>query len=318
MRQRETHTSQAPGDAGELSRAHEHLSLVLSATGVGVWERDIAADKVTWSAAFRAGYEAAVRGDGDCFAQEFRVVRGDGEVRWVYRRGQVHRGSDGRALSVLGVALDVTDRKEREARIRLLMSEVLHRSKNLLAVVQAIASQTARSTSSPTAFAEDFGARLKSLASSLDLLVRRDWRGVSVRDLVQSQLSHCCDPDGARVRLEGPDLLLSPPAAQYLGMALHELATNAEKHGAFAVPTGSVPIEWGLAGPSRERRFRMSWVESGGAPVEPPSTRGFGRLVIERMAAEALQGRATLAFAREGVRWVLDADAAAVVQGACG
>jgi two-component sensor histidine kinase len=137
------------------------------------------------------------------------------------------------------------------------MSEVLH-AQNLLAVVQAIASQTVRSTSSPIAFAEDFGARLKSLASSLDLLVRRDWRGVSVRDLVQSQLGHYCDPHGARVALEGPDLLLSPAAAQYLGMALHELSTNAVKHGAFAVSEGKVCIEWRLVGPRGERRFRMS------------------------------------------------------------
>jgi two-component sensor histidine kinase len=214
--------------------------------------------------------------------------------------------------------MDITERKEREERIRFLMSEVLHRSKNLLAVVQAIASQTVRSTSSPIAFAEDFGARLKSLASSLDLLVRRDWRGVSVRDLVQSQLGHYCDPHGARVALGGPDLLLSPAAAQNLGMALHELSTNAVKHGAFAAPEGRVRIEWKLMGPRRERRFRMSWVESGGALVEPPRTKGFGHLVIERMAAEALQGQVALEFARDGVRWAIEADAEAVVQGAGG
>src|SRR5260370_41842495 len=129
---------------GELGRALEQLSLVRSAAGVGVWDRDIAANKVIWSdtmhrlfglgreqfsgspdevlacvhpderAAFRAGYEAAVRGDGGSFAQEFRIVRGDGEVRWVYRRGQVRRGPDGRAHSVFGVALDVTERKQAE------------------------------------------------------------------------------------------------------------------------------------------------------------------------------------------------------------
>ena len=94
--------------------------------------------------------------------------------------------------------MDITERKEREAHIRFLMSEVSHRSKNLLAVVQAIASQTARSTSSPIDFADDFSARLKSLASSLDLLVQQDWRGVSVRGLVQSQLGHYGDPPARR------------------------------------------------------------------------------------------------------------------------
>src|SRR4029450_9960680 len=134
------------GDSGsdELRRAHERLSLALSATGLGVWERDFATDKMTWSdtmhrlfgrspeqfsgtpdgvlsfgppgdrAACREGYEAAVRGSGDFFEQEFRIVRPDGEVRWVFRRGQVHRAADGRVLSVLGVALDITERKAAE------------------------------------------------------------------------------------------------------------------------------------------------------------------------------------------------------------
>jgi PAS domain S-box-containing protein len=352
MQQADRHASQRRDDSGEhdsatrdLARALEQLSLVLSATGVGVWERDIAADKVTWSdtmhelfglgreqfsgspdevlgcvhpedrAVFRAGYEAAVRGDGDAFVQEFRIVRGDGEVRWVHRRGQVRREPDGRAHSVFGVVLDVTERKEREERIRFLMSEVLHRC--LLAVVQAIVSQTARSATSPLAFAEDFSGRLKSLAASLDLLVRQDWRGVSVRDLVQSQLGHYCDPHSAQVALDGPDLLLSPAAAQYLGMALHELSINAFKHGALATPAGRVRVKWMLAGVRRrERQFHISWEESGGSPVEPPSTKGFGYLVIERMAAQALQGRATLEFPRGGLRWVLEADVAATVRDA--
>jgi two-component sensor histidine kinase len=263
----------------------------------------------------RARREQAFQ-SGETYEDEFRVVRADGEVRWLYVRAQPLPTDN--PTHAYGVSMDITERKEREERIRFLMSEVLHRSKNLLAVVQAIAAQTARSTSSPIAFAEDFGARLKSLASSLDLLVRRDWRGVSVRDLVQSQLGHYCDPHGARVALDGPDLLLSPAAAQYLGMALHELSTNAEKHGAFAVPEGRVRIEWKLTGPRGERRFRMSWAESGGAPVEPPGAKGFGQLVIERMVAEALQGLVTLEFARQGVRWAIEADAESVVQGAGG
>ena len=329
----------------QLLRANSKSKLALLAGRMGTFEVELARQAVSWSdeiyaqvgidrstsiaaiqdvepfihpddrAAVRARREQAFQ-SGETYEDEFRVVRADGEVRWLYVRAQPLPTD--KPTHAYGVSMDITERKEREERIRFLMSEVLHRSKNLLAVVQAIASQTARSTSSPIAFAEDFGARLKSLASSLDLLVRRDWRGVSVRDLVQSQLGHYCDPHGARVALDGPDLLLSPAAAQYLGMALHELSTNAVKHGAFAVPEGKVCIEWKLTGPRRERRFRMSWVESGGAPVEPPDTKGFGQLVIERMAAEALQGQVTLEFAREGVRWALDADAEAVVQGAGG
>jgi PAS domain S-box-containing protein len=329
---------------GELDRALEQLSLVLSVTGVGVWERDLASNRVTWSdtmhrlfgvgreqlsgspdevldcvhpddrAAFRGAYESAVRGDGDSFSQEFRILRSDGEVRWVYRRGQVRRASDGHAISIIGVAIDVTERKEREARIRLLMQEVLHRSKNLLTIVQAIASQSAHSTGSPAAFAEDFGARLASLAASLDLLVRKDWRGVSVRELVQSQLRQYCGPQALRVELAGSELVLCPVATQYLGMALHELATNAEKHGALADPAGRVRVEWDLEGQAGERRFRISWTESGAASVKPPAIKRFGHLVIERLAAEALQASSILEFTRDGLRWTLEADAQAAIQ----
>jgi PAS domain S-box-containing protein len=329
----------------QLLRANSKSKLALLAGRMGTFEVELARQAVSWSdeiyaqvgidrstsiaaiqdvepfihaddrAAVRARREQAFE-TGETYEDEFRVVRADGEVRWLYVRAQPLPAEN--PTHAYGVSMDITERKEREERIRFLMSEVLHRSKNLLAVVQAIASQTVRSTSSPIAFAEDFGARLKSLASSLDLLVRRDWRGVSVRDLVQSQLGHYSDPHGARVALGGPDLLLSPAAAQNLGMALHELSTNAVKHGAFAVPRGRVRIEWKLMGPRRQRRFRMSWVESGGAPVEPPHTKGFGHLVIERMAAEALQGQVTLEFARDGVRWAIETDAETVVRGAGG
>jgi two-component sensor histidine kinase len=133
-------------------------------------------------------------------------------------------------------------------------------------------------------------------------------------DLVRSQVGHYGEPGGGRVEMSGPDLLLTPVAAQYLGMALHELATNAAKYGALLVPTGKVRIEWRLAGPTDARRLQMSWVESGGAPVSPPKSAGFGRLVVERMAAEALQGEVTLEFPREGLRWFLDADATAAIK----
>jgi PAS domain S-box-containing protein len=329
----------------QLLRANSKSKLALLAGRMGTFEVELARQAVSWSdeiyaqvgidrstsiaaiqdvepfihpedrAAVRARREQAFQ-SGEAYEDEFRVVRADGEVRWLYVRAQPLPTDN--PTHAYGVSMDVTERKEREARIRFLMSEVLHRSKNLLAVVQAIASQTARTTSSPIAFAEDFGARLKSLASSLDLLVRRDWRGVSMRDLVQSQLGLYCEPRGKRVGMEGPDFLLSPVAAQYLGMALHELSTNATKHGALAAPAGRVRIEWRLTGQRRERRFHLSWVESGGGPVEPPSTKGFGHLVIERMAAEALQGQVMLEFARAGVRWTLEADAAVAVKGAGG
>ena len=114
--------------------------------------------------------------------------------------------------------------------------------------------------------------------------------------------------------MEGPQLLLSPLAAQYLGMALHELSTNAVKYGALSAPAGKVGIAWRVEGARGKRRLHFSWLESCGPPVAPPTEKGFGHMVIERMAAEALQGQVKLEFPREGLRWHLDADAAAAIK----
>ncbi len=325
----------------QVLQINNQRKLALLAGRMGTFEVDLARQAITWSDeiyaqvgidrstpiateqdiarfihpddrdAALARRRAAYR-TGEAYENEFRIVRRDGQVRWVYVRAQPLPA--GNPTHVYGVSMDITERKEREAHIRFLMSEVSHRSKNLLAVVQAIASQTARSTGSPLEFAGDFSARLKSLASSLDLLVSQDWRGVPAMGLVQSQLGHYGEPGGGRVEMSGPDVLLTPVAAQYLGMALHELSTNAVKYGALSVPSGRIRIEWRLAGPSDARRFQMSWVESGGAPVSPPTATGFGRMVIERMAAEALQGQVQLEFPEDGLRWYLDADAGAAIK----
>jgi len=325
-----------------LLQTNNQRKLALLAGRMGTFEVDVERDAITWSdelyeqvgvnpgkstattmdeieafihpddrKAVRARRDEAYR-LGEPYENEFRVVRPDGEVRWLYVRAQPL--PTGQPTRVYGVSMDVTERKEREAQIRFLMSEVSHRAKNLLAVVQAIAAQTARTTANPVDFATAFGARLKSLAASLDLLVREDWRGVSARELVQSQLGHYGELIGRQVELAGPDLLVSPMAAQYLGMALHELATNAAKYGALSRLTGKIVVAWSLAGAGTARRFQMSWVESGGPPVSPPERTGFGRLVTERMAAEALQGHVQLDYPPAGIRWALDADASVVVR----
>lgn len=325
-----------------LLRTNNQRELALTAGRMGTFEVDLDRGWITWSdeiyeqvgavktkprmtardieafvhpddrEAMRARREEAYR-TGQTYENEFRIVRPDGEVRWLYVRAEALANA-GKPSRAYGVSMDITERKEREAHIRFLMSEVSHRSKNLLAVVQAIASQTARATSSPVDFATDFGARLKSLAASLDLLVREEWRGVSLKELIESQLGHYGDLQARRVEMAGPHLTLSPLAAQYLGMALHELSTNAVKYGALSVPAGKVSIAWKLEGGRGKRRLSLSWLESGGPPVTPPEQKGFGRLVIERMAAEALQGQVTLEFPREGLVWRLEADAAAAVK----
>ena len=329
----------------QVLKSSNQRKLALAAGGMGTFEVDIGRESTTWSDEVYSQFgidrsvpiatdddiarfihpedrdaalmrRAEAHRSGEAYEDEFRIVRRDGQVRWLYVRAQPQPASD--PTHVHGVSMDITERKQREAHIRFLMSEVLHRSRNLLAVVQAMASQTARSTRAPLEFAGDFSNRLKGLAASLDLLVSQDWRGVPAMDLVRSQLGYYGEPGGRQVEMQGPNLLFTPAAAQYLGMALHELATNAVKHGALSVPSGKVRIEWRLEGARNARRFHMSWVESGGAPVGPPEATGFGRLVIERMVAEALQGRVTLDFARGGLCWHLDADAVVAIRDAGG
>jgi two-component sensor histidine kinase len=154
----------------------------------------------------------------------------------------------------IGVVRDVTERKRADQRAKLLIAEVNHRAKNLLAVVQAVARQTANKAE-PRLFAKDFGERIAGLAASHDLLVRSEWQGVDIGDLARSQLVHFADLIGRRIHLEGPKVQITPAAAQALGMALHELATNAGKYGALSNAEGSVRVAWSIHSDHNRQSF---------------------------------------------------------------
>jgi PAS domain S-box-containing protein len=163
---------------------------------------------------------------------QFRLRRGNGKVRWVETQGLAHLEGEGRerlVVSFIGTVQDITERKEREEREHLLMREVNHRAKNMLSLVQAIARQTA--TRNPEDFVERFSERIQALSANQELLVRNEWRGVEIEDLVRAQLSHFVDLIGSRIVVDGPKLRLKAAGAQAIGLALHELATNAGKYG---------------------------------------------------------------------------------------
>jgi PAS domain S-box-containing protein len=207
--------------------------------------------------------------------------------------------------SIVGLscaAVDITERKEGEAHLRLLMRELTHRSKNLLAVIQAMARQTARHVGSIDAFLTQFGARLQALATSHDLLVQESWYGVSLYELVRSQLGHYFDRVGTQVSLDGPTVVLKPEAAQSLGLALHELATNAAKYGALSVPGGHVAIRWRRMPAVEGHGVEICWNEESGPKVKAPKQRGFGSMVIEQNLTRALDAEVTLDFQPTGLR----------------
>jgi PAS domain S-box-containing protein len=240
-------------------------------------------------------------------AHEYRVQRRDGEVRWVEVHGLAYFGSAGRerrAASIVGTAQDVTERKQREEQVYLLMREVSHRAKNMLSVVDAIAHQTA--TKNPQDFVERFSERIQALAANQDLLVRSDWNGVEIDDLVHAQLAHFADLIGSRIAVHGPTLRLNAASAQAIGLALHELTTNAGKYGALSTDTGRVDVCWESDGDT----FIMSWTERDGPPVAPPERRGFGTIVMETMAERSVDGAVDVDYAPSGVTWRLTCPAA--------
>jgi PAS domain S-box-containing protein len=194
---------------------------------------------------------------------------------------------------------DITERKRAEEQVRLLMREMNHRAKNMFSVVDAIAHQTA--TRNPEDFIERFSERIQSLSANQELLVQNEWNGVDIGALVRAQLAHFADLIGSRIIAQGPMLRLKAVGAQAIGMALHELATNAGKYGALSSETGRVDIRWGTDGDT----FTMDWVEREGPPVSAPTQRGFGTIVMEAMMERSLDGTVALDYAPSGVTWRL-------------
>jgi PAS domain S-box-containing protein len=228
-----------------------------------------------------------------------RYVRKDGGPLWIHKHVSLLRDAAGRPAHTIELITDLSERKRHEDDFQLLMREVNHRAKNMLSVVDAIAHQIAAKNSED--FVERFTERLKALSANQDLLVRNEWRGVDVDDLIRGQLAHFDDLMGSRVVLHGPKLRLQASSAQVIGLALHELATNAGKYGALSTDRGRVDICWG----ADSGTFTMSWTERKGPPMRPPERRGFGTTVMERMAERSLGGTVDLCYAASGVTWRL-------------
>jgi two-component sensor histidine kinase len=196
-----------------------------------------------------------------------------------------------------GVSLDVTERKRAEERQKLLVNELNHRVKNTLVSVQSIASQTLRTTDTPEAFRDAFEGRIMALSHTHNLLTEQNWEGVSLREIFDFELEAFAARD--RIVFDyAHDLQLSPKATVALGMAVHELATNALKYGALSVPEGSVRVVWALESEDAggEPRLRLTWTERGGPPVAPPTRHGFGARLLEKGLAGELSAQVSLAY----------------------
>jgi two-component sensor histidine kinase len=198
---------------------------------------------------------------------------------------------------------------QRSEHMGVLVGELAHRSKNLLAVVAAMASQTARQSGNVAEFQSRFGERLQGLASAQNLLVGQEWRGADLRELIVAQLKPFVDAENSRLTIEGASLFLKPEAVQHLGMAFHELATNASKHGALSTPEGRIAVAWRVARDDKREVFTLGWRESGGPQVRHSEHKGFGHVVLDQVVPQALGGTVAENFAEQGYRWELSAPA---------
>jgi PAS domain S-box-containing protein len=239
------------------------------------------------------------------FVSEFRITRADNnEVRWIEARSTASYDAGGRPLSLAGVSIDVTERKHSEDHQALLISELDHRVKNVLACVTAIAQHASESSRSRDDFLEALNGRIRSLANTHILLSQSRWHGVDLAELVRTELAPC----GNRSTLiEGPSLTVVAEAAQTVAMVFHELATNAAKYGALSNYGGQVSVVWRWrSNGSKCRGLELEWRETGGPPVGTPHSSGHGTSVIRDLIPYELGGTVDYVLAPDGVRCKLE------------
>jgi PAS domain S-box-containing protein len=255
----------------------------------------------------RATAEAWLRASeaGVPYEMEHRLFAIGKGYAWHLSRASPLLDAQGRVVRWYGTTTDIDDQKQREENVRDLLAEVNHRSRNLLAVAQAIARCGVATAKTVHEFEQRYSDRLLGLSASQDLLTNRNWRGVPLEALVQAQVALPSDGREKRFASEGPSVLLSPNATQTLGLALHELCNNALKHGALSNDVGKVSLVWRIDESGAEPNFEMTWRERGGPPVNPRPISGFGSVVLERLTAAGLNASSTLSFGAEGSTWRL-------------
>ncbi len=230
--------------------------------------------------------------------------RKDGQLIHVSLTISPIRGKGGQIVGASKIARDITERVRAGETQRLLMREVNHRSKNLLAVVEAMVRKTATSTP-PAELVNRISQRLQALSAVQNLLIYSEWRGVELGTLARTQTAPYCE---GRIEFSGPAVTLLPPAAQALGLAFHELATNAQRHGVLADPSGRIRLSWNIEGAGAQRHIRIDWRETG-REAAAPNTASFGTTILKRATEDALAGKVDIAHGTQGYSWRLDAPA---------
>lgn len=311
-----------------VRESEERLRLALESGGLGTWEFDPQAQTFLTSDRCRAIFgfsadeaftyadlmetihpddrprqqavvQAAIEGRTN-FSIEYRIMPKDGALRWVRIDGKALGGGNG-AVKLVGVSQDITPRKTAEQLRTLLMNELNHRVKNSLAQIVAITHFTRRSQGNSPAAWDALESRIHAMAKTHDLLTASDWRGGSLQDVLWNELGHYQDEAGSRITLEGEAVALSPKATLALGLAAHELTTNAAKYGALSVPAGRVTVRWSVEPKSGARQLDLTWTEMGGPTVNGQGAKGFGSRLIEQVFTRELGGTVHMTYSAEGL-----------------
>ena len=319
-------TSRRDADTA-LHRASESMRLAIEGAGMATWELDLSTMEGPWSSnRFEIlGYPRSHDGRGsfqdwldrvhpECFERaeaaalkcfsvgtpfeiEYRILRADtGQERWLRSNGKIIRDATGKDVRFVGVSFDITDKKQTEVQQQLLIDELNHRVKNMLAIVQSIAKQSVRRGSSPEEIGRAFEGRLAALSTAHNLLTSGLWQPTQMHELIAACLKPLALSD--QIHIAGPPVTLNTKTAVTFALALHELATNAVKYGALSTSEGRVDICWSV---SDHREFTLSWTEDGGPIVQVPAQRGFGTRMIERGLATEFEGSVKMLFEPAGV-----------------
>jgi PAS domain S-box-containing protein len=243
---------------------------------------------------------AALSPENPSYLASFRFIRPDGQEIWLEETGKAEFDAQRRYVRLKGLTREITERKRAEERQRLLIRELDHRVKNALASVATVAQRTREGSGSMDEFLQVFDGRIQSMANAHALLSRNHWHGVSLADVVHSELAPYVGAGSAVVG--GPEVMLTAEATQPIAIVLHELVTNASKYGALTSARGRITVRWDLPHELTQAGLELEWIETGGPPCRIPSQPGYGTRAIRSLIPYELEGTVDLAFAADGVR----------------
>jgi PAS domain S-box-containing protein len=249
----------------------------------------------------RARFKAIIDGvriDSPYYSVTFRFIRPDGREAWLEETSRAEFDTTGRVVRLKGLTRDITKRKQAEKRQDLLIGELDHRVKNVLARVAAVVMQTRRRCGTMDEFVKALHGRIQSMAAAHTLLSHSRWSGVGLTDLIRQQLAPYTTD--ANTTIGGPEVLLTATETQAVAMVIHELVTNAAKHGALSCPDGSVSVSWHRTGAGAAAVLTIIWRELGGPPIEAPVRSGYGSSLIRDLIPHELGGAVDLTFPSDG------------------